>query len=367
MAGGVDVKQPLLGIAATILIMVISFGTILALGPELFMNWASYALMGAIPFAIVVGAFWQGKEPVAIANLGQPTRGLAYLVLAALVAAVVAAIHWATRGGALPGNPVPMAVMTIITSVVVTFFLVIVWGGWPFSLIKNKLVAGIVVLVGAYVINALLFQLMNFSFAEGAPFYSDALEPGGPISAWTVVVVMVTALSFMFLTLHFGGKPFTNIKSDPIRGIVWTLTCFVVGYLVFLLGTQVFGMEAPTFMVQVSIPFLFGSIVMLNMLGGSITAKLSPVVGGVVSVVLAAIVGKLLALGYSALMPVVSGAMPAGSEGGFAAELWLANALLAVTFPFLAFYGDFFQLWPLAGKEKAEAGAEPVESAVEPG
>ncbi|WP_425310542.1 hypothetical protein AADG42_17875 [Ammonicoccus fulvus] len=360
-------KQPALGVTATLGIILISFLTIFALGPELFMNWASYALMGAIPFAIVVGAFWQGKEPAAIANLGQPVRGVAYLVLAALVAAVVSVIHWATRGGALPGNPIPMAVMTIITSVVVTFFLVIVWGGWPFSLIRNKLVAGIVVLVGAYVINALIFQLMNFSFAQGAPFYSDALEPGGPISAWTVVVVMVTALSVMFLTLHFqGGKPFTNIKSDPLRGLVWTVACFVVGYLVFLLGTQVAGMEAPTFMVQVSIPFLFGSIVMLNMLGGSITAKLSPVVGGIVSVVLAAIVGKLLALGYSALMPLVSGAMPAGPEGNFAAELWLANALLAVTFPFLAFYGDFFQLWPLAGKKPAEPAAEPVVSAVEP-
>ncbi|MDO5683093.1 MAG: hypothetical protein Q4G46_09745 [Propionibacteriaceae bacterium] len=359
-------KQPLLGITATIGIMVISFATIFALGPELFMNWASFALMGAIPFAIVVGAFWQGREPSAIAKLAQPARGLAYLVLAAIVAAIVSVIHWATRGGALEGNPVPMAVMTIITSVVTTFFLVIVWGGWPFSLIRNKLVAGLALLVGAYVINALIFQLMNFSFAAGAPFYSDALEPGGPISAWTVVVVMVTALSFMFLTLHFqGGKPFTNIKSDPLRGIVWTLTSFVVGYLVFLLGTQVFGMEAPTFMVQVSIPFLFGSIVMLNMLGGSVTAKMSPVVGGIVSVILAAIVGKLLAFGYSALMPLVSGDIPAGPAGDFAAELWLANALLAVTFPFLAFFGDFFGMWPLV-KEKADAQAEPAASAVEP-
>lgn len=350
-------KQPALGIVATVVIMIISFVTIFALGAELFMNWASYALMGAIPFAIVVGAFWQGKEPAAIARLGQPVRGIAYLALAALAAVIVSAIHWATRGGALPGNPVPMAVMTIITSVVTTFFLAIVWGGWPFSLIRNKLAAGLALLVGAYVINALIFQLMNFAFAQGAPFYSDTLDPSGPIDAWTVVVVMVTSLSVMFLTLHFGGKPFTTIKSDPIRGLVWTLACFVVGYLVFLLGTAVAGMPGPTFMVQVSIPFLFGSIVMLNMLGGSATAKLSPVVGGIVSVIAAAIVGKLLALGYAALMPLLSGAMGAGPEANFAAELWLANALLAVTFPFLAFYGDFFQLWPLAGKPETDEQA----------
>lgn len=96
---------------------------------------------------------------------------------------------------------------------------------------------------------------------------------------------------------------------------------------------------------------------MINMLGGSVTAKLSPVVGGIVSAVLAAIVGKLLAILYAALMPVLSGAMPSGPAGNFAAELWLANALLAVTFPFLAFFGDFFGLWPLAGKgEKTVVG-----------
>lgn len=349
-------KQPALGIVATAVIIVISWLVILALGPGLFMGWASYAIMGAIPFAVLVGAFWQGKQPTAIANLGQPARGLAYLVLAAIVAAIVAVVHWATRGGALAGDPVPMAVMTIITSVVTMFFLTIVWAGWPFSLIRNKLVAGIVLLIGAYVINALIFQFMNFEFAAGAPFYSKALEPGGPIVAWDIVVVMVTALSVMFLTLHFDGKPFTAIKSDPVRGIVWTVACFVVGWLIFLLGTQVAGMEAPTFMVQVSIPFLFGSIVMINMLSGSVTAKLSPAVRGVVSAVLAAIVGKLLAILYAALMPVLSGSLPSGPDGNFAAELWLANALLAVTFPLLAFFGDFFGLWPLAGKEKPVVG-----------
>ena len=42
----------------------------------------------------------------------------------------------------------------------------------------------------------------------------------------------------------------------------------------------------------------------------------------------------------------------------FDAELWLANALLAVTFPFLAFYGDYFQLWPFAKPPAADADAE---------
>jgi hypothetical protein len=47
----------------------------------------------------------------------------------------------------------------------------------------------------------------------------------------------------------------------------------------------------------------------------------------------------------------------------FAAEVWLANSLLAMTFPLLAIYGDFFQLWPFAGKPtkaQAEESATPA-------
>jgi hypothetical protein len=37
-------------------------------------------------------------------------------------------------------------------------------------------------------------------------------------------------------------------------------------------------------------------------------------------------------------------------------EIWLASALLSVTFPLLIFYAEFFQFWPLS------ASAAPVAS-----
>src|SRR5690606_38877723 len=49
-----DMKQPALGITATAVVVAISWVVILLLGADLFMGWASYALMGAIPFAILV-------------------------------------------------------------------------------------------------------------------------------------------------------------------------------------------------------------------------------------------------------------------------------------------------------------------------
>ena len=38
----------------------------------------------------------------------------------------------------------------------------------------------------------------------------------------------------------------------------------------------------------------------------------------------------------------------------------MASALLAVTFPFLAFHADFFQMWPLAGTRKQDQDGERV-------
>ena len=74
-------KQPLLGVVATTIIVVLSLVVVWLLGVELFMGWASYALMGAIPFAVVVGAFWRGEEPRSLApvsytHLTLPTSDL---------------------------------------------------------------------------------------------------------------------------------------------------------------------------------------------------------------------------------------------------------------------------------------------------
>lgn len=112
--------------------------------------------------------------------------------------------------------------------------------------------------------------------------------------------------------------------------------------------------------MAVPIPFIFGAVIILNMLQGSVLTSLRQPAKGVVSAAAAAVLGVLLAQLYRVVMPLVTGDLPAGPPG-FDAELWLANALLAVTFPFLAFYGDFFQLWPLAGRPSPDqAPTEPT-------
>ena len=353
-------RQPWLGVTATGLIIVLALAFIAPWSWPSFGGWVSFVMMCGIPFAIVVGAYWRGEEPSAIARLRQPVRGLAYLLLTVVVAAVVALVLWLTVGGRV-SPPLPMLAQATILSVVTSFWLTIMWGGWPFSLIRNRLVSGIALLVGTYAIAGVIFVvLFDYAWLKGAPVYDASLDPGGLFDAWDATVAAVTALAVMFLVLHLDLWPLrrsSTVMRQPVLGLVWTVLVLVVGVVLYYLGTRTFGMTPPSFLVTVPIPFIFGSVVLLNMLDGSLTARLHSPLRGVASAVAAMVVGSVLALVYRLVMPLVTGELPSGPPT-FDAELWLANALLAVTFPFLAFYGDFFQLWPLAKPPAVDIGTE---------
>jgi uncharacterized membrane protein AbrB (regulator of aidB expression) len=104
------------------------------------------------------------------------------------------------------------------------------------------------------------------------------------------------------------------------------------------------------FLVTVPIPYIFGTIIVLNMLQNSLMAKLTQPAKGIANAVLVAIIGTVLAQVYRALSPVVTGTLHSGPPT-YDMEIWLASALLAVTFPFLIFFAEFFKFWPLAKSE----------------
>lgn len=352
-------KQPVLGFVATGLIMVLSWAIIWALGVTLFMGWASYVIIAAVPFALVVGVFWKSGRPTALAALPQPIKGLGYLAISVVVAAIVAVSHYLWRGGG-QATPPPMIVMAIISSVTVAFFLTIALGCWPFTLLPNKLAGGVALLVTAYLVNlAMTERLFNFEFAKGAPFYRPELDPGGAFNAWSAVNVITCALAVLFIFLLFDMWPvsaFPALQRQPVFGLVVTAVCIVAGWAIAWFGTSVLDMPAPTFMVKVAITYLFGAIVLLNMFGGAPFSGLAQPLRGVANFITAGVIGWTLAALYQAVMPLLSGPLPAGPEGDFAAEVWLANALLAVTFPIMAWWGDFFGQWPFVRSNAAPAG-----------
>jgi hypothetical protein len=342
-------KQPLLGILATAIIIAISLGLISLFSFEVFSGWLSVGLMCLIPAQIAVAVLWQTKHPAWAASQRQPIKGIFLILVTVLVGAIVVPVYHRTVGGGL--GPSPMFVQCVIVSVVMMFWLAIIWGGWPFkAVIKNPVAAGLATIGVSYGINLLLFRvLFNYEFMKDAPVYVASLDPHGLFNAWNVLVFYVTSLSMMFLTLHFDLWPLSKsaaVMKQPVLGFVWTAIVLMLGAGLYHIGTQTLQMDVVDFLVRVPIPFIFGTIVVLNMLQNSLFAKISQPAKGVANTLAAAVIGSALAFLYSRLTGVVTGPLNSGPPA-YQSEIWLASALLSVTFPFLIYYAEFLGFWPL--------------------
>jgi hypothetical protein len=149
--------------------------------------------------------------------------------------------------------------------------------------------------------------------------------------------------------LHFDLWPLTksaSVMRQPVLGIVWTVIALILGGAAYYVGVNVLGTDVMAFLVRVPVPFIFGTIIVLNMLQNSLFAKLTQPVKGVANAIAAAVIGTVLAQIYGALATTVTGTVKPGPPT-YDFEVWLASALLSVTFPFLIFYAEFFKMWPL--------------------
>jgi hypothetical protein len=344
-----DLKQPLLGVVATAIIIGISLGLISLFSFEVFSGWLSIGLMCLIPAQICVAVLWTTRHPGWAANHRQPVKGILLILVTVLIGAIVVPVYHRTVGGGL--GPSPMLVQCVIVSVVVMFWFAIIWGGWPFNAVmKNPVAAGLATIAFSYAINILLFRLLfNYEFMKDAPVYVASLDPHGSFNAWNVLVFYVTSLSMMFLTLHFDLWPLTKwpaLMKQPVLGFVWTSIVLALGAAAYLIGTRSLKTDVVIFLVRVPIPFIFGTIVVLNMLQNSLFGKISQPAKGFANTLSAMVIGTLLALLYSRLTGFVTGALSSGAPA-YQSEIWLASALLSVTFPFLIFHAEFLGFWPL--------------------
>lgn len=350
-------KQPALGLIATAIIIAIALGYVSLFDFNTFVGWASYVLMVMIPMEIVVGVTW-GANPDFAAKMSQPGKGLVLMLVCAAAAALIGPIYWQVAGGGLP-QPAPMLVMCVITSVVITFWMAIMFGGWPFmQMSESPVLNGILLWMAAYVVNYGLFRLFfNYEFMKGAPVYDASLDPGGMFNGSNATVFYVTFIAILFLLLHFDLWPLTtspSLMKQPTLGIVWTALALVLGGAAYYIGVDMLGMDPMLFLIRVPVPFIFGTIVVLNMLHNSTFASLQQPVKGIANTIAAAVVGTALAILYGMIAPTVTGALNIGPPTNDY-ERWLASALLGVTFPFLIFYAEFFKMWPLMSSAQPKA------------
>lgn len=345
-----ETKQPAAGIVATIVIMAISLAFISMFELSTFTGWVAYCIECLIPMQIVIGITWATKHPQFAATRSQPAKGILLLLITLLAGAITGALFFYTVNGGI-NPPTPFLMMFTVILVLSTFAASIIWGGWPFmNMIRNPIAAGLAMLAAAYIANYVIFRVFfNYSFMQGAPVYVASLDPHGLFNAWSAVTYYVTVIAVMFLMLSFDLWPLTKfpaVMKQPVLGFVWSAICLVVGYAAFYVGVKVMKIEVVSFMVHVPVAFIFGTIIVLNMLQGSLFAKLSQPLKGLLNMAAVIVVGGFLFQLYGALSGRVTGALKPGPPT-YDFELWVASALLGVTFPLLIFYAEFFKLWPL--------------------
>ena len=323
-------KQPLLGVSATALVIAISLAYLALFDLPTFLGWVAFSMLCLIPMQIVVAVTW-GANPSFTSGLSQPAKGAALLLMNIVAAAIIAplALFATTQSLATPG-PIPSQFAVVV--VPTAFFLAIAFGGWPFTaLTRNAIVAGLLVLAAAYIGTYALF----------------------PYDSGQALVWYVTALAGMFVLLHFDLWPLSlarGLMKQPILGIAWSAIAFAIAAAVMTIAGGSFGRDPMYILTRITAPFIFGTIVVLNMLQNSLFAGLAQPTKGLANAAAAMIIGAALAQIFGALAPVLVGMPLASGAPGFEYELWLVNALLSVTFPFLIFAAAYFEFWPIASR-----------------
>ncbi len=349
-------KQPIAGILATIVIIALSLGFISLFSFEWFTGWVAYSLMCAIPISIMIGVIWGRSSPEFIAKSAQPVKGLYLIGITFLGGLVAGGIMFYTIGGGL--QPLaPMLVHFTITVIGTMFWLTIIMGGWPIiPRIKQPVIAGLAIVILAFLISLALFHLFyNYGFLIGTPVYVADLDPHGLFNGWNATVFYVSFIAIMFVILHFDLWPlvkFPALMKQPVLGIAFTLLALCLTAVLYYVGVILFKINVVSFMVLLPIPFVFGSVIILNMLQDSLFPDVKQPVKGLLKVSLALVTGIILAQIFIALSTLVTKELSIGPPT-FEREIWLSSALLSVTFPFLIFLADYFQFGGLLKKDNS--------------
>ncbi|NIB40385.1 hypothetical protein HBA55_12365 [Pseudomaricurvus alkylphenolicus] len=352
-------KQPWLGILASTVCMLLALAICAQFDAATFGTWVTLILVAMVPAQIVLGLVWETRYPAFIGRLSQPFKGLALLGLMVLAGLLISPLIIAVvGGGSMP--PTPFAVMFTIFSVVIAFWLVIVMQCWPLTAFtESKGAIGIGVWLLTYGLSYGLYLLLfDFGFLQAAPFYAPALDPQGWFNAWHVLSFALTALVVMLALVLLDFWPLTSLLSftsvtlkQPLFGTFTTLLVLWLSYLPWFWFVQVQGMDPVVYMVRVPASIIFGQFVMLIMMQTAPVQTLLQPLKGLTLLSLSLLLSVCLYHFYGWASDFVVGPLASGAPE-YQLDLWLASAMLAVTFPLLVLHADFLGFWPFASAEE---------------
>lgn len=360
MENGGTIKQPILGLIGAAVTIVLSLAISTAFHPDTFGTWVGFLAICAIPTQIVIGLVWQNRYPGVLARLPQPARGAAVLAILAGAAAVLApATLYLVGGGVTP--PTPFLNMYVIMTVVATIWLVAVFQCWPAgALCAHPAAHGLGTLALAYLSAWLLFRAgFDFRAMAAAPFYLATLDPHGAIPAWHILSYAVTTVAVIMSLVLLDFWPFSALVSkvpvlgrQPLFGLTVSALVLPVSALIWTAGVQVAGMDVVDYLVRVPVSFVFGTFIVLTLFQTAPFQGLAQPAKGMGLIACSAVLALATYSLYRFTALATMGEIAAGPPA-YGLDLWIATAMLSITFPTIVAYGDGFGFWPFVRTAKA--------------
>lgn len=338
------------GLISTVLIVAVALIIAALTGPTALTGTVAIFVLSCLSVQIVLGSVWSHRAGTALSARPRAVRG-GILLAVTLVVGVVADLVFENTVGDGRGFNTPQIAMFSIVVVVTAFWLAIVFEGWPFVRIPNRIAATAAVMACVWAVAlALYYGLFNFSFLPArAPG-----TPAGLFNAWDILVFIVTFITGMFLPPAFGFLVFERMQ-QPVRGLAWTALCFAWAGLLFGVGVGLGGVNVVDFLIWVPVPLLFGGLIILVVFRDSLFGgEPRRAVRGVITTLASAALGVLLVAVYDGVAHL-SASMVWGPPP-YQGQVWIASATLALTFPLLATHADFFDHWPLRPRAVVRVG-----------
>ena len=276
-------------------------------------------------------------------------KGVALVLLTVVATAVISPIVFMTVGeGMSPPGPIP------------SHYVVIVGaddvlagdhdGRWPFTkMTSNPLVSGLLMLVAAYVVTYVVFRIFfNYDFLQGAPVYLQS-APQRDVQRRVGAGLLCHGAR-----RHVSRALLRPVAADalPRRHEAACARRRVDGHraggaaLAMSIGVNAPGADPMAFLTQVTVPFIFGSIIVLNMLQNSLFARMAQPLKGVMNTDRGGGDRTRPRATCNLASADGDGSAAVGTAGIRARDL-AGQRPLGVTFPFLIYHAVFFGYWPL--------------------
>jgi hypothetical protein len=363
-------RQPLLGAGALLITVGFSLAFCALFAPATLETWISLFFTNAVPTMVLLDLGLHLEYPAVLTRVSRPARAVLFVALGALASAVVSPLALLIIGGGVT-PPNPFVILFAVQTVPVTLVLVILFRSWPFTaLTKVKGVIGIGTLVLAYVVTWVLYRVFfDFAFLKGAPIYLARLDPRGLFTAWQSAAFIIATAAVLLLFVLFDFWPLTilihrrpALGREPLFGLLAGGLVLLVTLAVWGIPVGLAGMDPVVFLVRVPVALIFGVFIVMTLFQGAGLGGLKQPGKGAAMTAAVIVAAAAVQVLYGAVARLADPGIAAGPPS-YEFELWLATAMLGVTFPVIVVFCGALGFWPLVFESRAGTSARASQSA----